>query len=140
MMKTNDLVRKAEYIDIMLSLMSEPYNINSITKLIFFSFCVRHIISFKNRSNNIVEKFFKSLSIKFQLNYYEIEDILWVIELLDKTKIVEIEEDNIHLVDSREYKSKNKLFTQLASRKVNPLLEVNKLDASAVIEEVIRYV
>ena len=139
-MKKNDLVRKAEYIDIMLSLMSKPYNINSITKLIFFSFCVRHMLSFKSRSNNIVEEFFSNLSIKFQLNYYEIDDILWVIELLEKNKMVEVEGDNIQFVDSREYKSKNELLKQLANRNVNPILEVNKLDASAVIEEVIRYV
>lgn len=139
-MKKNDLVRKAEYIDIMLSLMSKPYNINSITKLIFVSFCVRHMLSFKSRTNNIVEEFFSNLSIKFQLNYYEIDDILWVIELLEKNKMVEVEGDNIQFVDSREYKSKNELLKQLANRNVNPILEVNKLDASAVIEEVIRYV
>lgn len=139
-MRKNDLIKKAEYIDIILSLMSKSYNINSITKLIIFSFCIKHMLLFKNKTNNIVEEFFSNLSIKFQLSYREIEDILWVIEFLDKTKMVEIEGDNIHMLTSNEYEPKNELLRKLVNRKVNPVIEVNKLDVNAVIEEVIRYV
>ena len=36
-MKLNDVIKEAEYADIILSLLMEPYRINSVTKMIFFA-------------------------------------------------------------------------------------------------------
>ena len=60
-MNLNDLIKEAEYADIILSLLSEPYDINSVTKMIFFSFCIRYeenFASYRKRSRDFVDVFF----------------------------------------------------------------------------------
>ena len=134
------LIRKAEYMDIILSLLSKPYNIRSITKITFFSFCVQHMTKFNSKKNNMVDKFFSSISLSFFLNYSELEDIFWVLDLLKKTRIIEVVDDNISFVEDFNFEINNKTLLALMKRKINPILELNKLDADAVIEEVVRYV
>lgn len=140
MMKENDIVRKAEYLDIILSLLSKPYNITSITKLIFFSFSIKHMYVFNSKKYNFIEEFFSNISVNFFLYYMELEDIFWIINLLNMTKLVNIDNDNIYFTHKINYVSKNKLLINLLKRQINPIKEINKLDPKSVIEEVVRYV
>ena len=61
-MKLNDVIKEAEYADIILSLLMEPYQINSVTKILFFAFCIRYednFAAYRNRTKDFVDVFLK---------------------------------------------------------------------------------
>lgn len=142
-MNKNELLLEAEYADIVLTLLHPPYNITSITKLIFISFCVKHetnISAYKNRSKDFVDIFFKNISLKLSAHYEDVSVILHFIEILKNTSKVIIEKDQITLVEEMKHPTENR-FLQFCIKKVpNPIAEINKLDSKALLEEVIRYV
>lgn len=142
-MKINDVVKEAEYADILLALLSEPYQILSVTKLIFISFIVNHEInlaSYRNRSKDFVDIFFENISLKLETDYKDIIKIVHVIDMFVKTNKIKVEGDKIELIKKIEHKSENDFLKMCAGKIPNPILEINKLDSLAVIEEVIRYV
>lgn len=143
MMNKDKLIREAEYADIILTLLSSPYAITSINKLIFIAFCVRHegnISVYKNRSKDFIDVFFKNISLKLSAHYDDIELILHFIDILKNTSKVSICGDHIELNTEFTHSPEN-YFLQFCANKVpNPIIEINKLDAKALLEEVIRYV
>jgi hypothetical protein len=60
--------------------------------------------------------------------------------MLVKVGKISITEDNIQVLDELKYNTENEFIKMCSRKKPNPILEINKLDAIAVIEEVIRYV
>ena len=135
-MKLNDVIKEAEYADIILSLLMEPYRINSVTKMIFFAFC----ITYRSRTKDFVDVFFENISLKLATNYKDIEKILCVLKMLVKSGKISITGDSIEVMDELEHSTENDFIKMCNGKTPNPILEINKLDATAVIEEVIRYV
>ena len=141
--RLNDVIKEAEYADIILSLLVEPYQINSVTKMIFFAFCIRYednFASYRSRTKDFVDVFFENISLKLATNYKDIGKILCILKMLVKSGKISIAEDTIQVLEELKHSTEND-FIKMCSRKTpNPILEINKLDATAVIEEVIRYV
>ena len=142
-MNKEKLLQEAEYADIILTLLGSPYAITSITKLIFIAFCVRHesnLSSYKNRSKDFIDVFFKNISLKLSAHYNDIGLILHFVDILKNTSKRSIVGDSIELGVELTHSPENH-FLQFCAKKVpNPIVEINKLDAKALIEEVIRYV
>lgn len=61
-MKVNDVIKEAEYTDIILSLLAEPYQIVSMTKIIFFLFA--YIMKIIGMCIKIEEKILLIFSLK----------------------------------------------------------------------------
>lgn len=142
-MRLNDVIKEAEYADIILSLLAEPYQINSVTKMIFFVFCIRYennFASYRSRTKDFVDVFFENISLKLSTNYKDIEKILSVLKMLVKSGRISIKEDTIEVIDELKHSTENNFIKMCNGKIPNPILEINKLDAIAVIEEVIRYV
>lgn len=142
-MRLNDVIKEAEYADIILSLLAEPYQINSVTKMIFFAFCIRYennFASYRSRTKDFVDVFFENISLKLSTNYKDIEKILSVLKMLVKSGRISIKEDTIEVIDELKHSTENDFIKMCNGKIPNPILEINKLDAIAVIEEVIRYV
>ena len=142
-MDKSKIILDAEYTDIILTLLQKPYYISSITKLVFIAFCVKHennIQTYANRSKDFVDCFFKNISLKLSAHYEEINSILSVIDMLNKTSIILVSSDSIDLKRSINHDPEN-IFLKFCAKKVpNPIVEINKLNAKALLEEVIRYV
>ena len=142
-MNKEKLLQEAEYADIILALLGSPYAITSITKLIFIAFCVRHesnLSSYKNRSKDFIDVFFKNISLKLSAHYNDIGLILHFVDILKNTSKISIVGDSIELGVELTHSPENH-FLQFCAKKVpNPIVEINKLDAKALLEEVIRYV
>ncbi len=139
----NNIIKEAEYADIVLSLLGEPYRINSVTKMIFFAFCIRYekkFASYRNRTRDFVDVFFENISLKLATNYKDIEEILFVLVMLVRTGKISIIGDSIEVIDEVKHSTENEFIKKCCGKNPNPILEINKLDAIAVIEEVIRYV
>ena len=142
-MKLSDVIIEAEYADILITLLNKPYSISSITKLIFISFCIKHeknTKAYNNRTKDFVDVFFKNISIKLPANYQEIEKIINIIDMLKITDKIKTDGDYIYLITDLEHTTENEFLKYCNQKKINPILEINKLDAKAMIEEVIRYV
>ena len=142
-MNKEKLLQEAEYADIILTLLGSPYAITSITKLIFIAFCVRHesnLSSYKNRSKDFIDVFFKNISLKLSAHYNDIGLILHFVDILKNTSKISIVGDSIELGVELTHSPENH-FLQFCAKKVpNPIVEINKLDAKALLEEVILYV
>lgn len=142
-MRLNELIKEAEYADIILSLLMEPYQINSVTKVVFFAFCIRYednFASYRNRTKDFVDVFFENISLKLATNYKDMGKILGVLKKLEKTGKISINEDAIQVLEELRYNTENEFIKMCNGKTPNPILEIDKLDATAVIEEVIRYV
>ena len=96
--RLNDIIKEAEFADIILSLLVEPYQINSVTKMIFFTFCIRYednFASYRRRTKDFVDVFFENISLKLATNYKDIEKILSVLRMLVKSGRISIVGDHI---------------------------------------------
>lgn len=142
-MNKNKLLNQAEYIDIILSLLKSPYNIKSISKLIFISFCVKHednIKAYTNRKKDFVDIFFEKISLKLTTHQEEIIDIITAIDILNKNSKVKITGDNIIVDSDINFITENLFLNRIKDKVPNPIIEINKLDTKALLEEVIRFV
>lgn len=139
----NEVIKEAEYADIILSLLASPFQICSVTKIIFISFCVKHednMSSYRNRNKDFVDVFFENISLKLVADYRDIEKIIHIIHILVKTNRISINEDHIEIKSEILHSPENEFIKMCLGKTPNPIVEINKLDAIAVLEEVIRYV
>ncbi len=137
------LLEEAEYMDIILSLLQKPYNIDSLIKIVFISFCIHNesdLLKYSNRKKDFVDTFIENISFKLEVNKSEIVSIFKVLDILKMQGIIDIVGDRIFRKKSIEFKTQNLLIQKCALRELNPISETNKLDAKALLEEVIRYV
>ena len=142
-MTKDELVLEAEYADIIITLLNFPYGISSVTKLILFAFCVKHeknTSAYGKRTKDFVDVFFSNISLKLATHYKELEAIIHFIDMLKKTSIIEIDGDSITLIKETEHFPENIFLRTCVNRSPNPIIEINKLDKKAMLEEVIRYV
>ena len=141
--RLNEVIKEAEYADIVLSLLTKPYCILSVTKIVFFSFCILHekiFASYRGRKRDFVDVFFENISLNLAVDYKDIEKIIFVLDILVKSGKISMNGDTIEIKDEINHNPENEFLKICISRTPNPILEINKLDEKAVIEEVIRYV
>jgi hypothetical protein len=142
-MIASEIISEAEYADIIITLMKPPYKIPSITKLVFIAFCVKHEINhsaYHNRTKDFVDVFFSNISLKLSTHYQEIEQIIHTIDMLSKASKVFIDGDFIELKQDFVFQTENIFLKFCATKIPNPIIEINKLDVKALVEEVLRYV
>ena len=87
-----------------------------------------------------MELFFKNISLKLLAHYEDICIMLHFIDMLKTTGIATMSGDDIVLVVEMPHHPENKFLQFCESKYPNPIIEVNKLDVKAMLEEVIRYV
>lgn len=142
-MKQSEVIKEAEYLDVILSLLSEPYQIVSVTKITFMAFCIYHeknLMAYNRRKKDFVDIFFQNISLKLSVDYKDIERIMSVLDILVNTKKIIINEDRINIVGEINHSPENEFMKYCMGKVPNPIIEIDKLDATAVLEEVIRYV
>ena len=142
-MKIEHLIKEAEYTDIILSLLKPPYEITSLCKITFIAFCIMHeqnISSYNNRTKDFVDTFINNISLKLVAHSDDIEVIFRVLSMFENNSIITINQDNIQIHSCPKHTSEN-IFLKYCENKIpNPIIEINKLDSKALLEEVIRYV
>ena len=142
-MDKSKILTDAEYASIVITLLRKPYSVSSISKLMFIAFCVKHEnnkLSYANRSKDFVDCFFKNISLKLSAHYTELNNILFILDMLKTTSLIHIDGDSIELTQDIEHETENSFLKFCESKIPNPIIEVNKLNAKALVEEVIRYV
>ena len=132
--------------DILVGLLSEPYNIDSLSKIVFIAFCVQYNDGTKiysNRKKNLIQIFMNALSIKLLSHISDLQVILEQIYILDSSGWILISDDGkIHVksaADFNQLHSGNEFLNHFIGKKNNPIIAVNKLEDKAFLEEVIRY-
>ena len=139
----NRLVLEGEYLEIVIELLGERYNVNSLIKLVFMSFCVRNtkINAYAGRKKDFINVFFASLNIKLMSHPNELKAIFEVIHKLKTSGWIQIENDEVELLkDIKGFESKNGFLISCRDKVLNPIIEVNKLDSRSFTEEVLRNV
>ena len=141
--KMNDLLLQGEYAEIIVELLKEPYNVNSVIKIVFLSFCVRNETqaSYRNRKTDFVDVLLNNLNIKLLSHPNELRNIFEVLSKMKKCGWITTEGGKISILkEFDKAKSENKFLVGCRGRDINPIVEVNKLDDKAFIEEVLRHV
>ena len=104
---TNDrIIQEAEYADIIITLLNSPYGISSITKLVFFAFCIKHeqnTGAYGKRTKDFVDTFFSNISLKLSTHYEDIGIIIHFIDMLNKTSMINVDGDAITLNKESSY-------------------------------------
>lgn len=142
-MSKEKLMIMAEYYDIILSLLSPPFNISSIVKLLIIAFCVRNVdldVFSICRKNDVVDYFLMKSIPKLNSKFMELEDELFVVKFLESSGVIVVSGDCIDYPGRSYYKSENLIINKSLKSKCNYILELNKLGSLELIEEVIRYV
>jgi hypothetical protein len=141
-----ELLENAEYADILVGLLDKPYEIRSVSKIVFIAFCVEHnygLSVYRNRQKDLIQTFMSSLSLKLISHIDEIETIMSQLHLLENNNWIEIAADGkikILSTDIDHLKSHNKFLNYFIGKSNNPIKAVNQLDDKAFLEEVVRYV
>lgn len=139
----NDLLLQGEYADIIIELLKEPYNVNSVVKIVFLAFCIRNETqtSYRKRKTDFVDVLLNNLIIKLLSHPNELRNIFEVLSKMKKCGWITIEDGKISTLKKYEKsKTENKFLAGCKEKAINPVVEVNKLDDAAFIEEVLRHV
>ena len=139
----NELLLQSEYAEIMIELLKEPYSINSVIKLVFMSFCIRNEIrtSYKNRKTDFVDIFLDNLNIRLVSHPDELSSIFSVLKKLKDCGWIKTDSGRITVLkDLSDFKCEQKFLKGCKGKDINPIIEVNKLDDKAFLEEVLRHV
>lgn len=139
----NNYILEGEYLEIIIELLGEQYNVRSLIKLVFMSFCIKNgkRSSYGGRKKDFVEIFFSSLNVKLLSHSDELAAILEVIYKLKSSGWIVINDDKISVLkELNDLKCENKYLVGCRNKDINPIREVNKLDSRAFTEEVLRHV
>jgi len=139
----NDMLLQGEYADIILELLEKPYNVDSIPKIVFLSFCIRNETqtSYRARKTDFADALLSNLSIHLLSHPDELKNIFEVINKLRKCGWIKTEEGKICILrEFKKNKCENRFLDRCREGKINPIIEVNRLDDKAFIEEVLRHV
>ena len=82
----------------------------------------------------------KNINLKLMSHSEEITTIFSVIEKLHKNNFIDIHKDKILLRKKLLIETENEFLKFCLNKNPNPIMEVNKLDSKAFMEEVLRYV
>ena len=139
----NRLVLEGEYLEIVIELLGERYNVNSLIKLVFMSFCIRNTNknAYIGRKKDFIDVFFASLNIKLISHPNELKAILEVIHKLKTSGWIQIVNDEVEVLkDLKGFECTNVFLISCRDKSLNPIVEVNKLDSRSFTEEVLRNV
>lgn len=139
----NDLLLQGEYADIIADLLNEPYNVNSVIKIVFLAFCIRNEMqaSYRNRRTDFVDVLLNNLNIKLLSHPDELKNIFEVLNKMKKCGWIKTVDGRIMVLKGfNKIKSENRFLLGCRGKDINPIVEVNKLDDKAFIEEVLRHV
>ena len=139
----NRYILESEYLEIIMELLGEKYKINSLIKLVFMAFCIRHEkkCSYGSRKNDVIDEFFDNLNIKLLSHPNDVEAILEVIHKMKTSGWIRIEDDDVAVLkELKDFECENNFICGCRNKNVNPICEVNKLDSKAFTEEVLRHV
>ena len=139
----NDLLLQSEYADIIVELLREPYNVDSVIKIVFLAFCVQNEkqVSYRNRRTDFVDVLLDNLSIKLLSHPDELRNIFEVLNKMKKCGWVTTEGGRITVLKEIDKSTiENKFLIGCRGKDTNPVVEVNRLDDRAFIEEVLRHV
>ena len=139
----NDLLLQSEYADIILELLKEPYNVDSVVKIVFLAFCIKNEsqTSYGKRKNNLIDVLLNNLNIKLLSHPDELRNIFEVLNKMKKCGWITTESGRISALKEFDLsKSENRFLAGCRGKDINPVVEVNKLDDRAFIEEVLRHV
>ena len=139
----NNYILEGEYLEIIIELLGKQYNVRSLIKLVFMSFCIKNgkRSSYGRRKKDFVDVFFASLNVKLLSHSDEMEAILEIIYKLKSSGWIKIEGDEITVLkEFEDFKCENKFLVGCRGKGINPVCEVNKLDSRAFTEEVLRHV
>lgn len=139
----NRLALEGEYLEIMIELLGDTYNVNSLIKLVFMSFCVRNAKkrAYAGRKKDFIDVFFASLNVKLISHPNELEAILEVIRKLKTSGWIQVTNDEVVVLrDLKGFECENDFLISCRNKDLNPIIEVNKLDSRAFTEEVLRHV
>lgn len=142
-MMMDDLLLQSEYADIIIELLKDPYNMDSVVKIVFLAFCVRNEqqASYRNRKTDFVDILLNNLNIKLLSHPDELRSIFEVLNKMKTCGWITTNGGKISILKSFDkLKSENRFLTGCRGRDINPIIEVNKLDDRAFIEEVLRHV
>lgn len=139
----NELLLEAEYAEIIIELLNQPFRIGSVVKLVFMSFCVRNEkrTSYGLRKTDFVDVFLENINIKLLSHPEELKSIFEVINKLKRNGWIEISNGTVRLSKEQSIcQCGNRFLYGCKEREINPIIEINKLDDQAFIEEVLRHV
>ena len=139
----NDLLLQSEYADIIVELLKEPYSVDSVVKIMFLAFCVRNEKQtfYRNRRTDFVDVLLDNLNIKLLSPPDELRNIFEVLNKMKKCGWITTQGGRIAILkEFDKSKSNNRFLTGCRGKDINPIIEVNKLDDMAFIEEVLRHV
>lgn len=138
-----DLMLDAEYTAIIINLINWPYNVDSVIKIVFMAFGVKHSYAknFGGRKNDIFKTFLSSLSIKIMAHPEELQAIFNAIRILEYNGWIKIDKDKIKLEKRFEENiPKNNFMKSMEKKDVNPLIEIKNMSDYVFLEEVLQYV
>lgn len=137
-----EIEKEAEYFDIIVGLLSEPFEYDSFVKTVFTAFIIKNCEPKvdKNVTNlNLISKFMNNLRTQFFINYNDFNSIFKILRLLEDTSCIKIKDNTIFKKNiSKEYIVQSNVFKISAVRKT--ILEIKKMSDKSFMEEVIRYV
>jgi hypothetical protein len=142
-MKMNELLLQSEYAEIIIELLKAPYNIDSVVKVVFLSFCIRNEkrSSYRNRKTDFVDVILNNINIKLISHPDELMCIFEALNKLKKCGWIRSDEGKITLLkDLNSFQCDHRFLKGCKEKDINPIIEVNKLDDKAFIEEVLRHV
>lgn len=139
----SSILLQSEYADIIIALLNEPYNVDSIIKIVFMAFCIENETnySYGKRKTDFIDVFLSNLNIKFLSHPKELACIFEVLNKLEKCGVIKSNNGKITKIMSIDsYCCENRFLKGCKEKDVNPIYEINKLDDKAFIEEVLRHV
>ena len=139
----NELLIESEYAEILIELLKAPYNVDSVIKIVFMAFCIRNESksSYRKRKTDFVDTLLGNIEIKLLSHPDELTSIFEVLNKMKKCGWIKTNQGKIIILkELKDYKCDNKFLNGCRGKEWNPLIEVNKLDDKAFIEEVLRHV
>ena len=139
----NELLIQSEYAEIIIELLKEPYSINSVAKIVFLSFCIKNEkkTSYRKQKTDFVDVLLNNIEIKMLTHQNELLCIFEVLNKLKRCGWIETEAGRITVLkDLSLFKCDHKFLIAYKEKDINPVVEVNKLDDKAFMEEVLRHV
>ena len=97
--------------------------------------------SYRNRRTDFVDVLLNNLNIKLLSHPDELKNIFEVLNKMKKCGWIKTVDGRIMVLKGfNKIKSENKFLLGCRGKDINPIVEVNKLDDKAFIEEVLRHV
>lgn len=136
-----EIEKTMKYFDVIYSLIRPPFQVASLTKLVFLSLSINNlsdIRSFANRRQNVTKELMSNLSNVLNHTDSELNIILDIIDKLNISKVINIKDDQIKLIKNIEKPCFSPFLNMDNAKRI--INEICKLSNLSFMEEVIKYV